>query len=83
MKPSQETGAFRLNEEHELFVRLEELLYEGVDEMKDDAYVPMSQQAISVIYQVLIILFCVALQMYLLLYYEMQSNPSIPTTIGS
>ena len=52
IKPSQETGAFRLNEEHELFVRLEELLYEGVDEMKDDAYVPMSQQAVSVIYQV-------------------------------
>jgi len=53
VKPSQETGAFRLNEEHELFVRLEKLLYEGVDEMKDDAYVPMSQQAISVIYQVI------------------------------
>jgi hypothetical protein len=53
VKPSEETGAFRLNEEHELFVRLEELLYEGVDEMKDDAYVPMSQQAISVIYQVI------------------------------
>jgi hypothetical protein len=32
--------------------RLEELLYDGVDDLKDDAYVPMAQQAITVIFQV-------------------------------
>jgi hypothetical protein len=51
-KSSVEVAPYRLNEDHELFVRLEELLFEGVDEMKDDAYVPMSQQAVAVIFQV-------------------------------
>ena len=51
-KSSVDVGPYRLNEDHELFVRLEELLYDGVDEMKDDAYVPMSQQAVAVIFQV-------------------------------
>ena len=61
-KPTAECPAFRLTDDHELFLRLEALLFDGIDEMKDDAYIPMSQQAVSVIYQVslLIVVFYVA-----------------------
>jgi hypothetical protein len=49
---STEAPPFRLDDDHELFVRLEELMFVGVDDIKDEAYMPMAQQAIAVIYQV-------------------------------
>ena len=60
-----DSAALRLNEDHELFVRLEELLYDGLDDLKDDAFVPMTQQAVAVIFQVCFLTVSLSLVVYL------------------
>ena len=37
--------------DHELFQKLEKLILDGIENIKDDQYIPMAQQAIMVIYQ--------------------------------
>ena len=43
-------GPCRLDPDHKLFVKLENLLINGIGNKKDDQYVAMAQQAIMVIY---------------------------------
>ena len=48
---SPDVPPFRLPQDHELFQKLDRLIMEGIDNTKDDHYIPMAQQAIMVIYQ--------------------------------
>ena len=50
-KTSPDVPPFRLSQDHELFQKLDRLIMEGIDNTKDDHYIPMAQQAIMVIYQ--------------------------------
>lgn len=51
-KPSgPDQAPFKLAPDHELFSKLEKLLIEKIDVKDDDQYIPMAQQAISVLYQ--------------------------------
>ena len=51
-KPSgPDQPPFKLAPDHELFSKLEKLLVDKIDAKDDDQYIPMAQQAISVLYQ--------------------------------
>ena len=51
-KPSgPDQPPFKLAPDHELFSKLEKLLVDKIDNKDDDQYIPMAQQAISVLYQ--------------------------------
>lgn len=47
---SPDTIPYRLAPDHELFDKLEKLLIECIANKKDDQYIPMAQQAVSVFY---------------------------------
>lgn len=47
---SSDTPPFRLDSDHELFEKLQQLLVESVENVKDDHFMPLAQQAITVIY---------------------------------
>jgi condensin complex subunit 1 len=42
---------FKFPHDHELFIRLEKLLGDGISRLQDDQYIPMAQQAIAVLYK--------------------------------
>ena len=45
-----EVAPMRFDQDHELFVKLEKIILESVGNKNDDQFIPMSQQAITVIY---------------------------------